>query len=704
MGNLLSKIVQRVTKSPHTMHIAESGKPTGVRDHDDSAMQTDHNATRDNTHVEDSQLEDDLAELPLEDDKKAQQLPKTKPRHVKSSLSGSTSRGSSPRSERSSSDEDTVADSTDHSDFSNAKFVTLSSISEVISNATLAQRRLDRVRRDSLDKELKVHEIDRDYSPEDSEALVPISQAPEGSQEKSEDFIKRITKPEYPIRVYDGPPTSISEEAQRRVFRWRYSMWEEESRAIWLVEPNIEHLQEVVTPYLQRIVPECQDFEIEYLTEGGFNKVYTATPIGPVVQKAFIIRVALPSDPYYRVESDVATMELVRCSTSIPVPIIYAYESSANNKLGLEWMLMEKIGGKELHEAWLDWDYDAKLRLTKTVALWTNQLLQIKSDKIGSVYMRSVREYVEFYVGRSTRCYVSGNRRLWYGVPRGPYGSLEDYFGACLAFHENETLDHMRRACQKKLGTAAKSNGLLTPPRSDDSMEDQHPNHSQPRAEESLYAQADKDDAEYYNWQELTAEDFRQRLRKWEVLKDALPQLCSRAAEDIPHLSTTLRHHDISVSNIFIDKSGKPIALIDWEHTQLEPLACTYLFPDFLETEPREEIPSPPDEEAYSRLLARGWTQEEVDEQKGPDQRSYLEKLNDYHCTKLRDEFKQELEKLMPSLDPMAWPESESFLRDLNEQINDMDTEDYEEWLMEWVGNKSKGDESEDTDHVMGVA
>ena len=39
-----------------------------------------------------------------------------------------------------------------------------------------------------------------------------------------------------------------------------------------------------------------------------------------------------------------------------------------------------------------DWDYETTCRLTKTVALWTSQLLRITPDKIGSVYMRWIGE------------------------------------------------------------------------------------------------------------------------------------------------------------------------------------------------------------------------------------------------------------------------------------------------------------------------
>jgi len=524
----------------------------------------------------------------------------------------------------------------------------------------------------------------------------------EPCQMASAPILKRIPKAEYPIRIYEGPPTSMLEEEQRRIFRWRYSRWEDESRPVWLVEPNIQHLKEAVMPCLQRVFPESQDFQVEYLTQGGFNKIYTATTVGLAEDKkhTLIIRLALPTNPYHKVESDVATMELVRCSTNIPVPTIYAYDSSGSNKLGLEWMLMEKVDGRELHRVWFDWDYDEKLRLSETVALWTSQLLQITSDNIGSVYMRSVGEEEEFYVGRSVHCLFSGDRRLWYDIPRGPFDNLEEFFSARLAFFIRDTLDYLETVLQEGPKSVAKRNGLPSPPRSASSMDQdsEDPNHRPQTAEEALYEQADRDDAEYYNWQELTAEDLQQRISRMEALRQALPKLCERAAEEMPQLSTALTHPDISISNIFIDDCGKPTALIDWEHVQLGPLACMQVLPNFFEGPETEDLPAHPeeDEEAWSRLLARGWTQEEVDEQKANGRRGYQEKLDEYHCTTLRQEFKKQLTRFAPTLSPSAWPDHPSFLREMKDYLNDLEAEDCPDWVRRCINNEELEDGTED--------
>ena len=106
----------------------------------------------------------------------------------------------------------------------------------------------------------------------------------------------------------------------------------------------------------------------------------------------------------------------------------------------------------------------------------------------------------------------------------------------------------------------------------------------EPTAEEALSAQADRDDAKYLSWEGYTAQHFQQRIQRCDFLTDALPQLCVRAAEEMPQLTTKLLHRDITVSNIFVDDKGSPTALIDWEYTPMEPLICIDLLPNFLDT------------------------------------------------------------------------------------------------------------------------
>lgn len=84
-------------------------------------------------------------------------------------------------------------------------------------------------------------------------------------------------------------------------------------------------------------------------------------------------------------------MELVRHFTRIPVPVIYAYDSSSDNKLNLEWMLMEKVSGEPLTKRWLDLDEASQTRIVQQVADWENDLSKITSSQIGGIISIGLR-------------------------------------------------------------------------------------------------------------------------------------------------------------------------------------------------------------------------------------------------------------------------------------------------------------------------
>ena len=149
----------------------------------------------------------------------------------------------------------------------------------------------------------------------------------------------------------------------------------------------------------------------------------------------------MPVYPWYKVESDVATTEFVRHFTDIPVPVIYAYDSSAENKLGLEWMLMEKISGSSLEEKWTDMSLKTKTKLTVLLADWVNQLSSFAFDKIGSLYMTYIETNLDFYIGPMVEQHFYDGRRLTYPGERGPFESLQAYYDAILDAEQQQIKD-----------------------------------------------------------------------------------------------------------------------------------------------------------------------------------------------------------------------------------------------------------------------
>ena len=211
--------------------------------------------------------------------------------------------------------------------------------------------------------------------------------------------LRKVPRPLSPVQIYTGGPPPFSLEAQRKVLKWTH----EHSYFIpdpnWLNPPNVEDIREIVWPFLKPLGNKnIEDISVAFLADGGFNRVFTVNTL----KGSYVFRVAWPVDPHYKTEFDVATTELVRHYTTIPVSIIYAYDSSTNNVLGLEWILTEKItSGKKLDDSWEAMEYDTKVHLTETVADWTVQLSNIIFDKIGSIYVRFEQENLLFFVGRS---------------------------------------------------------------------------------------------------------------------------------------------------------------------------------------------------------------------------------------------------------------------------------------------------------------
>jgi aminoglycoside phosphotransferase len=106
------------------------------------------------------------------------------------------------------------------------------------------------------------------------------------------------------------------------------------------------------------------------------------------------MRVSLPVDPFFKTESEAATLAYVGRHTSIPVPKVIAYDSSSNSKLGFEWMLLEKIEGVPLSSIWEKMPFDSKVSLTVEITNLQAQLDNLHFTQIGSLYFSTIRSQV----------------------------------------------------------------------------------------------------------------------------------------------------------------------------------------------------------------------------------------------------------------------------------------------------------------------
>lgn len=160
--------------------------------------------------------------------------------------------------------------------------------------------------------------------------------------------------------------------------------------AVWPREPDVDVVRSLAKHHLASELPLALDdalLEVVFFAEGGFNKLYEISYADHPTN--YILRVALPVIPFYKTESEVATIAYVRANTSIPVPRIFAWDSNCQNELTYEWILMEKLAGVPLWDVWRQVSWDRKLELTEEVAAMIAQLQHFKFDRIGSLFFES---------------------------------------------------------------------------------------------------------------------------------------------------------------------------------------------------------------------------------------------------------------------------------------------------------------------------
>lgn len=159
---------------------------------------------------------------------------------------------------------------------------------------------------------------------------------------------------------------------------------------VWPREPDINAIRSLAEHHLLKHLGVSLDrasLEVSFFAEGAFNKLYQISD--PGLPSSYLLRVTLPVEPFFKTESEVATIAYLQANTSLPVPQIIAWESSLDGDLGFEWILMEKIQGVPLIDVWRKIPWDRKLELVEEVARFVNELDEHKFDSIGGLYFKS---------------------------------------------------------------------------------------------------------------------------------------------------------------------------------------------------------------------------------------------------------------------------------------------------------------------------
>ncbi|KAJ5201002.1 hypothetical protein N7449_005805 [Penicillium cf. viridicatum] len=357
----------------------------------------------------------------------------------------------------------------------------------------------------------------------------------------------------------------------------------------WTVEPD----PQVIEQTIQSLLPS-NTVQVTFLTEGALNKLYDVK----VDNEVFVMRVSLPIDPYYKTMSEVSTVDWISRTANIPVPRVITYQSSRENPIGFEWIIMTKIPGGLLKELWRSLSFSAKTSLVGEFAAYSSCLFWDQFQGIGNLYGAaslpndsglSEAIWPTGNPAYSNNSPLSGKEPLPIGLPddvhRGPFTSSSDWITSRLSLSEKD--------CQSTLDNL---------PSSDLESDDED----------------DADDA----------------IRTLEIigkLKTLLPSFFPPNG-DHPEPSV-LVHDDLSSRNILVYDNGELAAILDWECVSALPLWNACYYPAFLKGPPRR---LEPDLGRYE-LEANGEASD-----------LYWEHLWEYEVTLLRDVFIDRMKSLEP--------------------------------------------------------
>ncbi|CAG8588594.1 10656_t:CDS:1 [Ambispora leptoticha] len=192
---------------------------------------------------------------------------------------------------------------------------------------------------------------------------------------------------------------------------------------------NLEALQESANNVFHT---QCNS--IQKLSEGGFHKVYILKMEDGT---EYIGRVAFPEYPHWKTESEVAVMEYVRLNTNIPVPKVYHWNSSINNPVGAEYILMERLPGGRLCDIWSDLSIEKKkLVLLKVIEIQL-ALKKLMFPMIGSVFFDD-NSNDQFKIDQIIEiAFFANERATLTTMERGPFNTIKEYI---LAVIQNQIL------------------------------------------------------------------------------------------------------------------------------------------------------------------------------------------------------------------------------------------------------------------------
>ena len=404
------------------------------------------------------------------------------------------------------------------------------------------------------------------------------------------------------------------------------------------MKPETSTIKSLALKYLGPELPgtlNLDRIDVQFFDQGSFNKLYSISCFG--CSKTYLLRVALPLVPYYKVESEAAVLSYIKENTSIPVARVIAWDSSAANDLGFEWILLEMIDGVAVYDIWRKITWASKLKIVAALAPILEQLREHHFNRIGSLYFKGRERQPDPQ-------YESKNDDNPRHASKSDYARGSDQYGRQageVKFAESAANTAQEQNAPPEIGIrnlsiTATNDGHDSQPagfarKVEDATTGGGAEHTQyvigplisplfylcrrlylpgnrgpyrssrewmaaeidfqrtwAKTEPLIKTMSNREDFDRYDWDSDCDEEALEMERLSDEYQDVLPEIFPSDEGDS---SCVIHHHDLSLANILVNPDTyEIIGIIDWEMIQVVPEWKSSRFPKFLTKLDTEEI------------------------------------------------------------------------------------------------------------------
>ncbi|OJJ32718.1 hypothetical protein ASPWEDRAFT_158823 [Aspergillus wentii DTO 134E9] len=220
--------------------------------------------------------------------------------------------------------------------------------------------------------------------------------------------------------------------------RW---LWNEPQRLLERYTPfNVPELQAIAAASIN--AKHCTS--ITKIGEGSSHKAFRLVMDDG---RAVVARIPMgvSGTRFYGTASEVATMEFVRVVLGIPVPRVYAWDA-CENPVGVEYVIMEEVRGRQLAIEWDGMKPDGKLSIMTQMVDVEAKLASLRFTHYGNIYFRDAVQdavpaeivgdvsdeikkmvYERFSIGPVANREFWNKQRSTMDIDRGPWTNPLDY-------------------------------------------------------------------------------------------------------------------------------------------------------------------------------------------------------------------------------------------------------------------------------------